>query len=326
MVLAGILGTGSALPEKVITNADFEKMVDTTDRWIIERTGIMARHQAAPEENTSSLSVKAARKALEMAGISPADIDLIICATVTPDMPLPSTAAFIQHELGAKDCCAFDIAAACSGFLFGITTAEQFIKTGKSKRALVIGAEILSRYIDYQDRSTCVIFGDGAAAGVLGTSKPPSGILAAELHTDGRFADHLCIPAGGTLKPASVDTVQAGEHYIKMRGNELFKIAVRNMEEVSRRVLAAAKVRTDDLNLFIPHQANQRITDAVCERLKVDQGRVYSNISHVGNTSSASIPICLDECVRSGRIQKGDLILMTAFGAGITWGAVLMRW
>ena len=326
MVLAGILGTGSALPEKVITNADLEKMVNTSDQWIIERTGIRARHQAAPGENTSSLSVKAARRALEMAEISPADLDLIICATVTPDMPLPSTAAFIQHELGAKDCCAFDIAAACSGFLFGITTAEQFIKTGKSKRALVIGAEILSRYIDYQDRSTCVIFGDGAAAGVLGRATPPAGILAAELHTNGRFADHLCIPAGGTIKPASVDTVQAGEHYIKMRGNELFKIAVRNMEEVSRRVLAAAKVRTDDLNLFIPHQANQRITDAVGERLKVEPGRVYSNISHVGNTSSASIPICLDECVRSGRIQKGDLILMTAFGAGTTWGAVLMRW
>jgi len=326
MALAGILGTGSALPEKVITNAEFEKMVDTSDQWIIERTGIRERHQAAAGEKTSKFAIKAARKALEMAGTSPAEVDLIICATVTPDMPLPSTAAFIQHELGAKDCCAFDIAAACSGFLFGITTAEQFIKTGKSKRALVIGAEILSRFVDYQDRSTCVLFGDGAAAGVLGTSKPPSGILAAEMHTNGRFADHLCIPAGGTHKPASVKTVEAREHYIKMRGNELFKIAVRNMEEVSRRVLAAAKVRPEDVTLFIPHQANQRITDAVCERLKVDTGRVYSNISNVGNTSSASIPICLDECVRSGRIQKGDLILMTAFGAGITWGAALMRW
>lgn len=326
MAIAGILGTGSALPEKVLTNADLEKMVKTSDQWITERTGIKARHIAAQEEKTSTLSVKAARRALEMAGISPSDLGLIICATVTPDMPLPSTAAFIQTELGAKDCCAFDLVAACSGFLFGITTAEQFIKTGKSKYALVIGAEILSRFVDYQDRGTCILFGDGAAAGVLGIATPPAGILAAEVHTNGRHADHLFIPAGGTVKPASEDTVQAREHYIKMRGNELFKIAVRNMEEVSRRVLATAKVCTEDLNLFIPHQANQRITDAVCERLKVDPGRVYSNISHVGNTSSASIPICLDECVRSGRIQKGDLILMTAFGAGITWGATLMRW
>jgi len=326
MAIAGILGTGSALPEKVLTNADLEKMVETSDQWITERTGIKERHIAAPEEKTSTLSVKAARKALEMAGITPADLGLIICATVTPDMPLPSTAAFIQNDLGAKDCCAFDIVAACSGFLFGITTAEQFIRTGNTKYALVIGAEILSRFTDYQDRGTCVLFGDGAAAGVLGVATPPAGILAAEMHTNGRHADHLFIPAGGTVQPASVETLQERGHYIKMRGNELFKVAVRSMEEVSRRVLAQANVRVEDLSLLIPHQANQRITDAVCDRLKVNPEKVYCNISHVGNTSSASIPICLDECVRSGRIQKGDLILMTAFGAGITWGAVVMRW
>jgi len=326
MISAGILGTGTALPEKVITNHDLEKLVDTSDQWITERTGIKERRQAGPSQTTSSLSAEASRRALAMAGISPQQLDLIICSTISPDMPLPSTASFIQRELGARACCAFDLAAACSGFLFGITVAEQYIKTGKAKYVLVIGAELLSRYIDYQDRATCVIFGDGVAAAVLGPVPPPSGILAAEMHTDGGYADHLYIPAGGTAKPTTCETVQAREHYIKMRGNELFKVAVRSLEEVSRRVLQQANVCTDQLTLFIPHQANQRITDAVRARLDIPQEKVYANISHVGNTSSASIPICLDECVRGGRINKGDLILMSAFGAGVTWGAALMRW
>jgi 3-oxoacyl-[acyl-carrier-protein] synthase-3 len=323
---AGILGTGSALPDKVITNYDLEKMVETSDQWITERTGIKERRQAAPNETTSTLSVKAAKKALEMAGLQATDLDLLICSTISPDMPLPSTAAFIQRDLGARSCCAFDLAAACSGFLFGLTVAEQFIRNGKSKYALVVGAELLSRYLDYGDRTTCVIFGDGVAAAVLGLATPPSGILTSDLHTDGHFADHLYIPAGGTAFPASHETVAQGSHYIKMRGNELFKVAVRNMEEVSRRVLERAHIRPDQLNLFIPHQANQRITEAVRERLGLPAEKVYSNISRVGNTSSASIPICLDECVRSGRIKKGDLMLLAAFGAGVTWGAVLMRW
>ncbi|HZT69977.1 MAG TPA: beta-ketoacyl-ACP synthase III [Terriglobia bacterium] len=326
MVATGILGTGSALPEKVITNFDLEKMVDTSDKWITERTGIKERRQAGPHETTSTLSVQAARKALEMAGISPEQLDLIICSTISPDMPLPATASIIQRELGAGTCCAFDLAAACSGFLFGITVVDQFIKTGKSKYALVIGAELLSRYLDYQDRSTCVIFGDGVAAGVLGPVNSSSGILASEIHTNGVYADHLYIPAGGTARPASCETVQSREHYIKMRGNELFKVAVRSLEEVSRRVMEQAKVEPSQIDLFIPHQANLRITEAVRERLGVPADKVYSNISRVGNTSSASIPICLDECVRSGRIKKGDLILMSAFGAGVTWGSVLMRW
>ncbi|MGE5325877.1 MAG: beta-ketoacyl-ACP synthase III [Deltaproteobacteria bacterium] len=324
--MAGILGTGTALPDKVITNSDLEKLVETSDRWITERTGIKERRKAAPDETTSTLSVKASRRALEMAGINASDLDLIICSTISPDMPLPSTASFIQRELGAPDCCAFDLAAACSGFLFGLTVAEQFIKTGKAHRVLVIGAELLSRYIDYQDRATCVIFGDGVAAAVVGPVPSPSGILACEMHTNGAFADHLFIPAGGTAKPASCETVEARDHFIKMRGNELFKVAVRNLDEVSRRVLGQAGVTTEQIDLFIPHQANQRITDAVRQRLGVPVEKVYSNISRVGNTSSASIPICLDECVRSGRIKKGDLILMSAFGAGVTWGAVAMRW
>jgi 3-oxoacyl-[acyl-carrier-protein] synthase-3 len=326
MALAGILGTGTALPEKVLTNQDLEKLVETSDQWITERTGIKERRQAALHETTSVLSVQAARKALEMAGVKPEDLDLIICSTISPDMPLPATAAFIQHDLGARACCAFDLAAACSGFLFGMTVADQFIKTGRAKYALVIGAELLSRYVDYQDRATCVLFGDGVAAGLMGPALPPSGILAEEMHTDGAFADHLYIPAGGTALPTSHKTVERREHYIKMRGNELFKVAVRSMEEVSRRVLEKAGVSAEELDLYIPHQANQRITNAVQERLGISPDKVYSNISRVGNTSSASIPICLDECVRSGRVKKGDVILMSAFGAGVTWGAVLMRW
>jgi len=323
---AGVLGIGSALPEKVLTNLDLEKMVDTSDQWITERTGIKERRQAGPQETTSSLSVQASRKSLEMAGLSPRDLDLIICSTISPDMPLPSTAAFIQHELGARSCCAFDLAAACSGFLFGLSVADQFIRNGSAKYVLVIGAELLSRYVDYTDRATCVLFGDGVAAAVLGPVAPPSGILAAELHTEGQFADHLYIPAGGTAMPASCETVQNRSHYIKMRGNELFKVAVRGMEEVSRNVLEKAHLSLDQIDLFIPHQANQRITEAVRERLGLSPEKVFCNISRVGNTSSASIPICIDECVRGGRLKKGDLVLMSAFGAGVTWGAVLMRW
>ena len=326
MPSAGILGTGAALPKRVVTNADMENLVDTTDEWITTRTGIKERRQAAPNETTSFLSIQASKKALKMAGINAQDLDLVICSTISPDMPLPSTASFIQDGLGVPPCCAFDLAAACSGFLFGMTVAEQFIRTGKSKYCLVVGAELLSRYLDYQDRATCVIFGDGVAAGVLGPVKAPSGILAAEMYTNGAYADHLYIPAGGTAKPASCETVKAREHYIKMRGNELFKVAVRSLEQVSLRVLEKAHVRPRQIDLFIPHQANQRITDAVRERLGVSAEKVYSNISRIGNTSSASIPICLDECVREKRIKKGDLILMAAFGAGVTWGAVLMRW
>lgn len=326
MTRSSIWGTGRSLPERVITNADMEKLVDTSDEWITTRTGIKERRQAAPSQSTSTLSIDAARRALEMAGLHAKDLDLIICSTISPDQPLPSTAAFIQRGLGAPACCAFDLAAACSGFLFGLTVADQFIRTGQAHHVLVVGTELLSRYLDYKDRATCVIFGDGSAAGVLGPAREPAGILAAEMHTEGAFADHLFIPAGGSARPASCETVREGGHYIKMRGNELFKVAVRSLEEVSRRVLEKAGVSADQIDLFIPHQANQRITDAVRERLDVPEEKVYSNIARVGNTSSASIPICLDECVRSGRVKKGDLILMAAFGAGVTWGGLLLRW
>jgi 3-oxoacyl-[acyl-carrier-protein] synthase-3 len=326
MCVAGVLGTGSALPEKIITNADLEKLVETSDQWITERTGIRERRQAAPHETTSTLSVQASVKALDKAGLKATDLDLIICSTISPDMPLPSTASLIQRDLGARGCCAFDLAAACSGFLFGMTVAEQFIRTGAAKYVLVIGAELLSRYLDYKDRATCVIFGDGVAAAVFGPVEPPSGILAHELHTEGQYAEHLFIPAGGTAMPPSCETLEKGAHFIKMRGNELFKVAVRSLEEVSRQVLKKAGVTAKDVDLFIPHQANQRITEALRERLGVPAERVYSNIARVGNTSSASIPICLDECAQAGRLKKGDLVLMSAFGAGVTWGSVLMRW
>lgn len=326
MGLAGILGTGVALPDKVVTNRDLEKLVDTSDQWIRERTGIQERRQIAPGDTTSSLSIKAATKALEMAGVTPQELDLIICSTISPDMPLPSTAAFIQRGLDAPACCSFDMAAACSGFLFGSTVAERFISTGKAKYALVVGAELLSPYVDWTDRATCVLFGDGVAAAVLGPASPPAGIMASELHTDGHYADTLYIPAGGTACPTTLETVQNGMHHIKMKGNELFKVAVRNMEEVSRSVLDRAGVSADELSLFIPHQANQRITDAVRQRLGVPPEKVYSNIARIGNTSSASIPICLDECVRAGRIKKGDLVLMSSFGAGVTWAGMVMRW
>jgi 3-oxoacyl-[acyl-carrier-protein] synthase-3 len=326
MSVAGIVGTGSALPEKVITNSDLEKLVDTSDQWITERTGIKERRQAASGQTTSALCIQAARRAMKMAGITARDLDMIICSTISPDMPLPSTAAFIQRGLGADSVISFDLAAACSGFLFGMTVAEQFICTGKAKYVLIVGAELLSRYLDYQDRATCVLFGDGVAAGIIGPVEPPSGLLATEMHTDGHFAEYLYIPAGGTAKPASCETVKAREHYIKMKGNELFKVAVRSLDDVCRHVLEKAGIAVGQLDLFVPHQANQRITDAVRERLGICPEKVFSNISRIGNTSSASIPLCLDECARSGRIKRGDLILMAAFGAGVTWGAALMRW
>jgi 3-oxoacyl-[acyl-carrier-protein] synthase III len=258
--------------------------------------------------------------------LTPRDLDMIICATISPDMPLPSTAALIQRELGAEPVMAFDLGAACSGFLFGVTVAEQFIRTGQARYVLVAGAELLSRFLDYTDRATCVLFGDGGAAAIVGPAEEPSGIIVAEMHTDGHYADHLYIPAGGSARPATCETVRGREHFVKMRGNELFKVAVRSLEDVSRRVLAKAQVCPNQLDLFIPHQANQRITNAVCERLDISPEKVFSNISHVGNTSSASIPLCLDECVRSGRIKKGDTVLMATFGAGVTWGGALVRW
>lgn len=325
-VHAGIVGTGHSYPEGILTNADLATMVETSDDWITSRTGIKQRRKAAPGEYTSQFAVRAARQAMERAEIDPLEIDLVLCATVTPDQILPSTGCIIQAELGANKAAAMDIVAACSGFLYGLTLADSMIRTGQVRYALVIGAEILTQYVDYTDRGTCVLFGDGAGAAVVGPVAGDQGILAARIRSDGRYLEQLYSPGGGTRRPPSADTLAAGEHFFKMKGNELFKVAVRSMSEISNEVLNEAGLRAEDVKLFIPHQANQRITDAVANKLNVEQERVYSNISMHGNTSSASIPIALDECVEAGLLSKGDLVLMASFGGGVTWGGVLARW
>jgi 3-oxoacyl-[acyl-carrier-protein] synthase III len=325
-IRAGILGTGHSYPEGILTNADLEKTVETSDDWITSRTGIKQRRKAAPGEYTSLFAVRAAQQAIERAGLEPSDIDLILCATVTPDQILPSTGCLIQAELGAHKAAAMDVVAACSGFLYGLTLANTMVQTGQSRNALVIGAEILTQYVDYTDRQTCVLFGDGAGAAVLGPVDGDHGILATRIKSDGRFEEQLFSPGGGTRRPPSAATLAAGDHFFKMKGNELFKVAVRSMTDISREVLEEAGLTAEDVTLFIPHQANQRITDAVAAKLDVDETRVYSNIAMHGNTSSASIPIALDECVEVGRIKKDDLVLLASFGGGVTWAGVLMRW
>lgn len=325
-VHAGIVGTGHSYPEGILTNADLARMVETSDDWITSRTGIKQRRKAGPGEYTSQFAVRAARQAIERAGVDPLEIDLILCATVTPDQILPSTGCIIQAELGANKAAAMDIVAACSGFLYGLTLADSMIRTGQVRYALVIGAEILTQYVDYTDRGTCVLFGDGAGAAILGPVEGDQGILAARIRSDGRYLEQLYSPGGGTRRPPSAETLAAGEHFFKMKGNELFKVAVRSMSEISNEVLEEAGLRAEDVKLFIPHQANQRITDAVASKLNVEEARVYTNISMHGNTSSASIPIALDECVEAGHISKGDLVLMASFGGGVTWGGVLVRW
>src|SRR6266542_4430170 len=325
-VNAGILGTGHSYPKGILTNADLEKLVDTSDEWITTRTGIKQRRKAAPGEYTSQFAVQASHEALERAGINAREIDLILCATVTPDQILPSTACLIQAQLGANNGAAMDIVAACSGFLYGLSVADAMIRGGQAKYVLVIGAGILTRYVDYTDRSTCVLFGDGAGAAILAPVESDRGILAAKIRSDGRYEEQLYAPGGGTKGGFTAETIARGDHFFKMKGNEVFKVAIRSMTDISREVLDEAGLKTEDVKLFIPHQANQRITDAVAAKLDVDSTRVYSNIAMHGNTSSASIPIGLDECVETGRVHQGDVILMASFGGGVTWGGVVMRW
>jgi len=323
---AGIIGTGMALPEKIVTNADLEKIVDTTDEWIVSRTGIRQRTIAQEHESTSTFAVQAGRDALEAAGVAPGEIDLLICATVTPDSPLPAVSCTIQAELGAANAAAFDISAACTGFIYALTIADNFIKNGAAENVLVIGAEVLSKWVDWTDRATCVIFADGAGAAVVSRVPEGSGILSSMIRSDGNFANVLNIPAGGTKEPFSQEVLDNKRHYIKMRGNELFKVAVRAMAYTSKQVLKEAGYSPDDVDLVIPHQANKRITDAVAERINITDDRMYENIDRIGNSSSATIPIGLHENVASGRLKKGDLVLLTAFGGGVTWGSLLMRW
>jgi 3-oxoacyl-[acyl-carrier-protein] synthase-3 len=323
---AGILGTGRALPEGVLTNADLAAIVETTDEWIVTRTGVERRHRATAGDYTSQLAACAARRALERADVDPADVDIVVCATVTPDQLLPATACFVQAAISAHHAAAFDIAAACSGFLYGLTLAQAMILSGRSRFALVIGAELLTRYVDYADRSTCVLFGDGAGAVVLGPVDRGQGVVASRIWSDGRLADLVCAPGGGTRHGTTPATLAAGLHHWRMRGNAVFRTAVTAMTAAAREVLAEAGLEAGDVGLFIPHQANRRIGDAVAAALGINPSRTYSNIARYGNTGSASIPIALDECVESGRLSEGDCVLLTAFGGGVTWGAALMQW
>jgi len=322
---AGIIGMGHSYPEGILTNADLEKIVETSDEWITTRTGIKQRHKAADNEYTSQFGTAAAKQAIERAGLKPEDIELIVCATTTPDQIMPSTGALIQAQLGATNAAGMDVFAACSGFLYGLTMVESMIRTEQIKYALVIGAEVLTKYVDYTDRSTCVIFGDGAGAAVLGPVNSGRGILATKIKSDGRYEEQLYAPGGGTKMGTTHKTIDDRMHFFKMKGNELFKVAVRSMADISAEMLEKAGYKPEDVDLVIPHQANQRITDAVASRLGVPEERVFSNIAEHGNTSSASIPIAIDECIESGKIKEGSLVLLTAFGGGVTWGGTVLR-
>jgi 3-oxoacyl-[acyl-carrier-protein] synthase-3 len=322
----GILGVGKYLPENVLTNADLEKMVDTTDEWITTRTGIKERRIASEGEATSDMATKAAQAALKNAGMKPEDVELIIVATITPDMFFPSTACQLQYKLGVDSAPAFDISVACSGFIYGLAIADQFIKSGMYKNALVVAAEKLSAVTDWEDRSTCILFGDGAGAVILG-SVEKGGILNAHLGADGSKGDLLQLPAGGSRMPASIKTVENKLHTIKMEGNVLFKYAVKIMADAALAVTEPLGLKGDDIDIIIPHQANIRILNAVAKRLGVDpEKKVYLNIDKYGNMSAASSAVALVEAVEEGHIKKGDIILMDAFGGGLTWGALLIKW
>lgn len=326
MIRAKITGTGSALPEKVLTNFDLERMVDTTDEWITSRTGIKERRIAQEGEYTSTFATAAALKALEAAGVAADELDLIIIGTLTPDFPFPATACIVQQNIGASKAACFDLSAACSGFIYALATAEKFMQGGGVKKALVIGAEVLSRIVDWTDRNTCLLFGDGAGAVVLEAVEGDSGLLSTHIHTDGNYWEILYQKGCGSRHPASQQNLDDRLIYLTMHGNEVFKLAVRAMGEVSLEALAANGLTADDVSLFIPHQANQRIIDAIGKRLSIGAERVYVNLHRYGNTSAASIPIALDEAYRAGRIKDGDVVLMTAFGGGLTWGSAAVRW
>lgn len=326
MKRARIIGTGSYLPERVVSNADLEKMVDTTDEWIVSRTGIRERRMAAEGEFTSDLATEAARRALEMAGIRAEELDLIIVGTITGDFPWPATACLVQSNLGARDAAAFDVSAACSGFVYALDGAVRRIEAGASKKALVIGAEVLTRIIDWQDRNTCVLFGDGAGAVVLEAQEGDHCVLSTHLHSDGSCWELLYQAGFGSRHPASEAGLKERLPYLKMQGNEVFKVAVRSLHEVAVEALEANDMTVRDIDLFIPHQANRRILDATAKRLGLDDEQVYVNVDRFGNTSGASIPIALDEANRAGRVKEGDILLFDAFGGGFTWASALLRW
>jgi 3-oxoacyl-[acyl-carrier-protein] synthase-3 len=322
---AAITGLGAYVPEKILTNADIEKIVDTSDEWIRTRTGIRERHVAAPDQATSDLALPAAREALKNAGLTPQDLDLIVVATTSPDMIFPSASCYLQTKLGAN-CGAFDLAAACSGFAYALSVAEGFVKSGIYKNILVVGAETITRFINWNDRGTCVLFGDGAGAAVVSRSKDGHGILASYLGADGSQSEILQIPAGGSRLPPSAETIANGQHYIRMAGPELFKIAVKTMDQAVRKVLEHEKLQVKDIDCLIPHQANNRILQAVAERLEIPAEKVFINVDRYGNMSSASTVVALYEAVKTGVVKKGDYVVLVAFGGGLTWGASLIKW
>ena len=314
-----IIGTGSYLPEKVVTNDDLARTVDTTDEWVRSRTGIRSRHVAAPGQLASDLALPAAQRALQAAGVNAADVDLIIVATTTPDIIFPSTACILQAKLGVAGCPAFDVQAVCSGFVYALTIADLFIRSGQARHVLVVGTEVYSRILDWSDRGTCVLFGDGAGAVIVAASEKP-GILASKLHADGSHKDMLCVP--GNVNNGKV----WGSPFVHMDGGSVFKFAVRVFEEGAKEVLEAAGLKVSDVDWFIPHQANIRIMEATAKKLGLPKERLIATVHHHGNTSAASIPLALDEAVRDGRILAGQTLLLEGVGGGFTWGAILLRW
>ncbi len=321
----GIIGVGKYLPEKVLTNSDLEKMVDTTDEWITTRTGIKERHLADKNQATSDLAAAAAKQALSRANLKSEEVELIIVATITPDMPFPSTACLVQEKIGAKNAVCFDISAACSGFIYGLDIAYQFISCGTYKNALVIGAEVLSKYVDWNDRSTCVLFGDGAGACVLAPVKK-DGIISIYIGSDGGGQDLLKLPAGGSRLPASHETIDRKLHFVQMQGNEVFKFAVKIMHDAAEKAVRKKGLGCKDIDLVIPHQANRRIMEAAMKKMGLPLTKLFSNIEKYGNMSAASTAVALCEAVEEKRIKKGDILVMVAFGAGLTWGSCVIKW
>jgi 3-oxoacyl-[acyl-carrier-protein] synthase III len=326
MPYAHITGWGMAVPETVLTNDDLAKRVDTNDQWIRERTGIRERHVACEHDFASTLGVEAAIKALAVANLPPTDLDLIICSTSSPEYIFPATACLIQDQLGATKAGAFDLLAACTGFIYAVNMAAQAIRSGSIKSALVVGAETLSRFVDWQDRATCILFGDGAGAFVLQASETPGGVLSAVMHSDGSGGDLLTLAGGGSHFPASESTLQDGKHFIHMDGREVYRFATRVMDQASREVLELAGLTTDDVQWIIPHQANRRIIEAAAKHLKLPLERFVINVERYGNTSTASIPIATVEAFQEGKLKEGDHLVFVGFGAGLTWGALAAQW
>jgi 3-oxoacyl-[acyl-carrier-protein] synthase III len=325
-VAVGLTGIGAYSPERVLTNVDLEAMVDTSDEWIITRTGIRERRIAAPEQAASDLALPAARAALEQAGVAPAELGLVIVATATPDMLFPATAAIVADTLGAKEAAAYDLLAGCTGFIYALSQAYGAVATGLSKKALVIGAEVLSKITNWEDRSTCILFGDGAGAAVVQPIGDGGGIVGFELGADGSGGPDLCVPAGGSRRPVTSEALEEELQFIKMNGAEVFRFATRVMVSSAEELLAACGAGVGDIDLYVPHQANKRIVDHAVKNLGLDPGKVFMNIDRFGNTSSASIPICLAEAQAEGRLEEGTRVFMTAVGAGLTWGSAYLTW